>query len=140
MVEEEIVWEGGPSQVTRLGTYVLCVLFCWLIVPIFIALWTYIVIRHHKYIVTTERIKITTGVFSRHHEEIELYRIKDFQLLEPFFLRMFGLGNILFHTSDKTTPNIILEAVSDAETLRDSIREHVEALREKKNVREVDYE
>src|SRR4029077_2485307 len=32
---EEIVWRGAPSQWKNFGVYLLCGLFCWLIVPIF---------------------------------------------------------------------------------------------------------
>ena len=37
-MQEETIWEGSPSHVAQWGTYVLCLLFFWLIVPIFIAL------------------------------------------------------------------------------------------------------
>jgi hypothetical protein len=32
---EEIVWRGTSSQWKNFGVYLLCGLFCWLIVPIF---------------------------------------------------------------------------------------------------------
>src|SRR3954463_8493291 len=33
---EETIWRGTASQLKNLGCFILCVLFCWLIVPIFI--------------------------------------------------------------------------------------------------------
>jgi hypothetical protein len=35
---EETIWRGTSSQLKNLGLFILCGLFCWLIVPIFIAL------------------------------------------------------------------------------------------------------
>jgi len=35
-IAEEIVWRGTSSQWRNFGVYLLCGLFCWLIVPIFL--------------------------------------------------------------------------------------------------------
>ena len=32
MAEEQGLWKGSPSQVVNLGTYLLCLLLCWLVV------------------------------------------------------------------------------------------------------------
>ena len=58
----------------------------------------------------------------------------------PFVLRLFSLGNITLRTSDKSTPIVRLKAVPKAENLREVIRQHVEDMREKKQVREVDFD
>lgn len=137
---EELVWRGNPSQVRFFGTYVLCVLFCWLIVPIFIALWKWLVNRYTVYEITSQRLRYTTGIFSRQTDQIELYRIKDMRLIEPFFLRLFGCGNIVMETSDKSDPVFTLTAVPDAKTLLDKMRLHVEKRRDEKRVREIDFE
>jgi len=71
---------------------------------------------------------------------MELYRIRDIQLQEPFLLRLFSLGNIVLHTSDRSHPRITIRAIENADQLREKIRIHVEECRVKKNVREVDFE
>ena len=73
-------------------------------------------------------------------DEIELYRIKDSTVDNPFILRILGLGNIRLITSDKSTPVITIPAIKDAREVRETIRKRVEYLRDKKRVREVDYE
>jgi uncharacterized membrane protein YdbT with pleckstrin-like domain len=140
VVTEEVVWEGGPSQVVNMGTYILCVLLCWLIVPIFIALWKYIVTKSHQYMLTTQRLSFRRGVFSKETDVIELYRVKDMKVLEPFFLRIFGKGNIVMDTSDRSHPVFTLEAVPEPEKLRDALRHYIEIRRDEKRVREVDFE
>ncbi|MBK8443518.1 MAG: PH domain-containing protein [Sphingobacteriales bacterium] len=67
-----------------------------------------------------------------------MYRVKDYTVEEPFELRIFHLANIVLVSSDKSLPSITLYAISEAETLRDHIRYHVERLRAAKGVREVD--
>ncbi len=133
--EEQVIWKGWSSQSLYFGTYTLCVLFCWLIVPIFYGLWKWILVRSRVYEVTTERIRVRTGIFSKRTDELELYRVTDNTLVEPFWLRVFQAGNIVLRTSDDSNPEVTLEAVPDASALRDEIRKHVEICRERKRVR-----
>lgn len=137
-VQEEIVWEGASSHAARFGTYLLCILFCWLIIPIFIALWTAIKLKSTRYRVTTERIRVTTGILSKETDEIELYRVRDLRLEQPFFYRIFGKGNLVLITTDETMPDLVMEAVPQPMELLDEIRKHVETRRDLKRVREVD--
>jgi uncharacterized membrane protein YdbT with pleckstrin-like domain len=57
----------------------LCGLFCWLIVPIFFALVYYLQTRCKVFELTTQRLKITSGVFTKVTETLELYRVKDIE-------------------------------------------------------------
>jgi len=132
---EQIIWKGQSSQFINFGTYLLCGLFCWLIVPLIIAVVKWIQNRCRVYEITTERIKITRGVFSRKTEEVELYRIRDYSLQEPFWLRLFGLGNIVLATIDVSSVAVVIEAVPEASALRDEIRKYVEICRQRKGVR-----
>ena len=137
---EQTLWKGSSSQLLHFGTYLLCGLFCWLVVPIFIAVSKWVQTRCRVYEITTERIKITRGVFSRQTEQVELYRLRDYTLVEPFWLRIFGLGNILLTTADDSTPSLTIEAVPEAGALRDQIRKHVELRRDRKRVRVTEFE
>src|ERR1700742_1759837 len=86
---EETIWRGPSSQWKNFGLYVLCGLFCWLIVPIFIALWRYLQTKNKIYELTSERLKTTQGVFSKVTDTLELYRVKDIETRQPFLYRMF---------------------------------------------------
>jgi len=116
----------------------LCGLFSWLIIPLFIMFWYYLKTKYSLYELTTERLITTKGVFNKSTEQIELYRVKDIRLEEPFLMRIFSLGNILLVTSDKTLGVILLPAMNNPKKLKDDIRYIVEKQREKKGVREMD--
>jgi hypothetical protein len=73
-------------------------------------------------------------------DELELYRVRDYKFEQPFFLRLFGLGNVLLTTADRTNPSVTLRAIRDGEALREQIRNAVEACRVAKRVRELDIE
>jgi uncharacterized membrane protein YdbT with pleckstrin-like domain len=68
-------------------------LFCRLIVPIFIVLARYLQTKNKVYELTTERPKITEGVFSKVTDTLGLYRIKDLETRQPFLYRTFDVCN-----------------------------------------------
>ena len=137
-MEEQLGWEGRPSQITNLLLFIVCALTFWAVLPIFVGLWKWLVVRFTNYQLTTERLTIATGVLSRRTEELELYRVKDTAFAQPFFLRIFGLGNVILRTSDRSHPVVVLKAIHDGKMLRENIRGYVEKMRDVKKVRELD--
>ncbi len=138
---DQIVWSGRPSQINNLKTFLLCGLFCWLVIPIFYAVWKFLEIRTVKYELTSERLRFSHGVVSRHLGELELYRVKDTAMSQTFFQRLFGLATIRVITSDATSPVVYLHSIplSQATQLRETIRQLTEQRRDQKRVREVDF-
>ena len=132
---EELIWSGSSSQVRNLHIYLLCALTCVLIIPIFWAIWKWIELRSRHYEITTQRVKLRQGIFSKRTDELELYRVKDSTIIEPFWQRLFGLGNILITTNDATTPSLTLEALPDAAATREKLRGAIEECRDRKRVR-----
>jgi len=164
---EETVWRGSPSQWRNFGTYLFCmfltglVLFifafassngspeikklspfilCLLVVPIFMALARYLQTKNHVYELTNERLKTSAGVFSRVTETLELYRVKDLETHQPFLYRLVGIENVQLNTSDASSPAVFINGVPASAGLADKIRNHVEAIRAQKGVREIDVE
>ena len=139
-MEEKVIWVGGPSQWTNFGIYVLCFLFCWLVIPIFIALWKYLAVKSWKIEITDQRIIEEKGVFSKTTDELELYRVKDIRLEQPFWLRLVGLSNILLATSDKTHAFYTIPAIKTGKEIKEQLRIAVDIRRDIKRVRETDVE
>lgn len=130
--------EIRPSQLVNLGLYIVCVLTCWLIFPIFMGIWNWLVIRNESYVLNKYTLTLHSGVLNKKIDDVELYRIKDIQLKRSLFLRLFGLRNIYIVTSDVTNPEIVLRAIPDSVDLRMNLREMVEAARKERGVREFD--
>jgi len=166
-MEEKTVWSGTSSQIINFWVFVICGLafavllaalillwpklepvgpaalaaaFIVLLLPLAYALFKAILIKAVRYEITSERIKITSGILSKKSSAMELYRVKDYTMAAPFFYRLFHLGNIHILTSDRSTPQITLPAVPNARGLMDDIRTHVELRRDQKRVREVDFD
>ena len=139
-VAEEIVWRGTSSQWKNFGVYVLCGLFCWLVLPIFFALVYYLQTRCKVFELTTQRLKITSGVFTKVTETLELYRVKDIETRQPFFSRLVGIENVQMTTSDVSSPTVLIDAVPSSVGFADKLRNQVEIIRQQKRVREIDIE
>ncbi len=137
---EEIVWRGTSSQWKNFGAYFLCGLFCWLLVPIFFAFARYLQTKCKVFELTTQRLKITSGVFTKTTETLELYRVKDIETRQPFLSRLLGIENVQMTTSDASSPFVLIEAVPSSIGFADKLRNQVEIIRQQKRVREIDIE
>lgn len=154
-VSEEVLWKGSPSQVLNLGKYLVALLLAigmaigglfvmpvWaaLVLPLGWALWTFIQTKSIRHELTTERIRLCKGVFNQQMDDVELYRVKDTSMERPFWYRVFGLSTLIIETSDRSQPRIEIKAIHNGDELRETLRKQVEFWRDKKRVREVDFD
>jgi len=138
-MNEKIIWKGKPSQWINFIFYTVGVLFCWLLIPIFVAVWRFFVVKTWEYKITNQRIIEEKGVFSRNVNELELYRVKSIIFDQPFYLRIFGLSNIILITSDKTYTNYTIPAIYNGYNIREQLRIAVEKIRLEKGIKEIDF-
>jgi uncharacterized membrane protein YdbT with pleckstrin-like domain len=162
---EEMVWRGTSSQVKNASVFSFCGLFlCALIVlfailwrnestrefspyiftpaivPIFIALARFLQTKNKVYELTSERLKITEGVFNKITNALELYRVKDLETHQPFWKRLLAVEDVHINTTDASSPFVLVDAVPQKLGLADKIRNAVENVRMQKRVRELDIE
>lgn len=131
---EEVLWHDSPSQWPNAGWFASCLL----VLPIPYAIWKYLQTRCTKIRLSTERLRIESGVLNKRLEEVELYRVKDTTLTRSFWQRMVGLGTVTLVTSDATLATVRLAHLKDAEGLREILRKQVEMVRRARGVRELD--
>lgn len=154
-MSEEILWKGSPSQILNIGKFLLAFLLAvgiaigglwfppaWmlLVLPFLWSLWTWIVTRCICHELTTERIRLYEGVLNQKLDDVELYRVKDTSIERPFWCRIFGLSTLIIETSDRSQPRIEIRAIRDGLELREMLRKQVEYWRDRKRVREVDFD
>ncbi len=154
-MSEEVLWKGSPSQVLNLGKYLFALaliigiaigglffmpVWAALVIPLGWMLWIFIETKSIRHELTTERIRLSSGVFNQTKDDVELYRVKDTSMERPFWYRVFGLSTLIIETSDRSQPRIEIKAVHGGEDLRETLRKQVEFWRDKKRVREVDFD
>jgi len=155
--DENDLWKSSPSQWLNLGSFLLALAmaaviiagaiffgfpaaFFALVIPLGHALWRYLTVRCYVFELTTQRLRISTGVINHHIDEIELYRVKDILVMRPWWMRLTGLSSLSLETSDRTLPKLIIPAMRDGFGLREKLRRQVEAERDRKRVREMDFD
>lgn len=156
MPDETSLWKGRTSQLIYFWTYLLWLLvavgivtgatlsfmpplYAALIVPLVGILIRWFSARSTVYELTSQRLRKTSGILTKKLDELELYRVKDSVLEQPLVLRMFGLGNITVMSSDASLPVLKMNAVPGAYEAREKLRAAVEAERDRKRVRDVEF-
>ncbi len=157
MNEETVLFRGSPSLLLKAGTFFVGIL---LIIGFIIGavmmqqpliaigaglvilylLGVAALIRTQVFEVTNERVRWRRGILTKRTDELELYRVMDATLVEPFLLRLGGAGNIEIKAADATTPNLVLPAVKGASELREKLRVSIENCRVKKGVRVTEFD
>jgi uncharacterized membrane protein YdbT with pleckstrin-like domain len=133
---EEVLFEGRPALIPGLGSLVVVVLTVGLAL-----LWLWLQSRRYSYKLTTQRIIVDEGIFSKTLNQIDLYRVNDYTVERPFGQRMMGTGDIVIQAMDKTNPEVRLRALpTDVVALYESLRTATEREKQKRGVRVVDYE
>ena len=99
-----------------------------------------VLVKATQYEITSERIRVRRGILTKRTDELELYRANDTSLIEPITMRVFGLGTIEIRTMDTTNPTLYIEAVHGARRVRESLRKHIEACRDRKGVRVTEFD
>jgi uncharacterized membrane protein YdbT with pleckstrin-like domain len=139
---ETLYLKRTPSQMVNIGhfalSFLLTITVLGAVIGIPYAIWRYMIIRCTVYEITNQRIKHRHGVFNKVCNELELYRVRDYQVQQPFWLRTVGCGNVIIISSDRTTGELILSALKDSEQIANTIRKLVEQSRRSRGVRDLD--
>ncbi len=151
---EASLWKGHTSQWVHFWYYFFCLLLAaaaiggipftagmsaiGLVLPLILWLVRWWITKSTSYELTSQRLKIGTGILNRKLDELELFRVKDYAMDQPLFLRLVGLGNLTLVTSDASTPTVAIRAIANVEDVREKLRNAVQAERDRKRVREMD--
>lgn len=132
--DERILFQGHPAvigSVTRL------------LISIFTlgigAVWYWLRSINTQYLITSQRIVVERGIFSKEIETIEIYQVDDIQLEKPLNQRIMGTGNIRLLTRDITAPKLMLNRLPmDVRELYEQMRPCIQQARAKFYVRDDD--
>ncbi len=91
--------------------------------------WTFTVYR-----LTKDRLLIKTGFFTTREDEVRLYRILDISLKRTLIQKMFGLGTIQCHSSDKTMGHFDIVNVKNSYDVKNLLSDLIEKERMEKRV------
>ncbi|HET9360372.1 MAG TPA: PH domain-containing protein [Vicinamibacterales bacterium] len=75
------------------------------------------------YQLTSQRVRIERGILSKAKDNIELFRIDDFEIHKPLGMRLVGHCRLHLLSSDNSTPVAVIYGVPGLEQLADTLRE-----------------
>lgn len=135
-LDERVLFEGSPAAVGSIGALLVAILTVGLAVIYF---WLRARSTHYK--LTTRRVVVEKGIFSKRLEQIDLYRVVDYVVERPFNQRLLGTGNLILETTDRTTKEVRVEGLrADVRELYEQLRDATEADKRARNVRVMDVE
>ena len=86
-----------------------------------------------RYRLSEDRIFVEKGFLNIHVEEVLLYRVRELQL--KLTQRIFGVGTVCVHSSDKTAPDLYLLNVKHPREVKELIFRQVEQEKDQRRMR-----
>lgn len=127
---ERILFSGRPAPLYSVGRWALT------IVTLGIAgLCYWIASLATRFEITTQRVRVERGVFSKSRQDTELYRIDDIALEQPLGMRMLGHAIMILRSSDRSTPEVRIYGVPGLAALSEQLREGALRERERRGVK-----
>ena len=74
------------------------------------------------FVITTQRVRIRSGLLSQSFNQIELFRLKDVALQKSLWGRICNYGHVLLISTDRLMGEAILRGLPEAEKQLEAIR------------------
>lgn len=88
-----------------------------------------------RYFLSGDRLFRETGLLNLKAEEVLLYRVQDLELTMTLGQRMFGVGTVCVHSSDKSSPHMDLKNVKNPRQVKELIHQSVEEAKDRRRMR-----
>jgi hypothetical protein len=146
MEAEKTIHQSTPSQLVNLKHFLIsglliagiailafeqgnAVILVLLLVPFGYAWWKWLLVTSSRFTLTDQRIIVSKGVFTKITNETELYRVRDTSVEEPFFYRIFGVGNVVVYSTDDAEGKHYFKAFRKPHWIKDQVRNYAEICR-----------
>ena len=127
---EKNIFIGNPAPIYTLSHWF------WIIITVGLGyLYFFILSKTTKFYISTQRIKIERGIFSKTKNSVELFRIDDFDLIHPIGMRILGFGALHVKSSDRNVPNIYIYGLKEIDRLFEQLRECSLRERERRDIK-----
>ena len=127
---EKDIFVGHPAVIFSVGQWF------WIIITLGVAAFFYWFRSiSTKFEITTQRLKIERGFFSKTTTTVEIFRVDDFDLSHPFGMRLLGFGALHIKSSDRDIPNVYIYGVKDVEAIYEQLRDCSLRERERRGIK-----
>ena len=88
-----------------------------------------------RYALSEDRLFCEIGFLNLKSDEVLLYRVQDLELTMTLGQRIFGVGTVCVHSSDKSIPHLDLKNVKKPREVKELIHRSVEQAKERRRMR-----
>ena len=88
-----------------------------------------------RYSLSEDRLFCETGLLNLKADEVLLYRVRDLELTMTLGQRIFGVGTVCVHSSDRSVPHLDLKNIKQPREVKELIHQNVEAAKDKRRMR-----
>ena len=88
-----------------------------------------------RYSLSEDRLFCETGFLNLKSDEVLLYRVRDLELTMTLGQRIFGVGTVCVHSSDKSVPHLDLKNIKNPREVKELIHQNVESAKDKRRMR-----
>jgi len=114
-----------------------------LIAGLAIALVLFLTVLYKKYSIlyrlSTQRLFLIHGLVSRRIEELELFRVRDIQVVQSFWQRILKFGRMTVYSTDASAPKFEMQGVASPLKVKDAIRVNFRTARLRERVRPTEF-
>lgn len=89
----------------------------------------------HRYRLTTRRLIVSTGLFRRRRDMMELLRVEDIYTRQTMFERWLSVGSVVVEAAESTLPRLYLTGVNDPKGVLDLIWHYARAERDRRSLK-----
>jgi len=114
----------------------------WIALAVVVVLWIALIYRmiqahySHYYRLTNRRLFVSTGIFNRRRDMMELLQIKDvFTRQQSLMDRWLGLGTVVVVPTAKELPTFYIPGVDDPKQVMDLVWHHARSERDRRSVK-----
>jgi membrane protein YdbS with pleckstrin-like domain len=115
---ERTLFEGHPLVISSVVQWALVVLTVGIA---YLVYW--IRSLSTTYTITTQRVRIESGLLSTVKDNVELFRMDHFDIHKPLGMRLLGYCALHLRSSDAQVPAVMIVGVPDLERIADQLRE-----------------
>ncbi|MEM7784997.1 MAG: PH domain-containing protein [Planctomycetota bacterium] len=124
-LEEVTLYEEHPSMFrNRPVEFVITGLLCLVIVGLFMFLYWWLKCKGTTLTVTNERVRLRKGILSRSITEVWHQDIRNVQLNQTVFQRIFGVGSLGISSAGQSGLEIAVNGMPDPERVKQLIDQH----------------
>lgn len=88
-----------------------------------------------RYFLSEDRLFCEKGLLNLKADEVLLYRVQDLELTMTLGQRIFGVGTVCVHSSDKSIPHLDLKNVKHPREVKELIHRSVEEAKDRRRMR-----